>query len=100
MEDRTRPQFIDDLSEANYFRRKNVVLLTGNVNDIFHNGKHGVFLSLEQELFAELRQKFTVVRVDMSVGMSFFDSVFDAEFSSETEQELDKVCHELQTPYF
>ncbi|OGN07530.1 MAG: hypothetical protein A3B86_04790 [Candidatus Yanofskybacteria bacterium RIFCSPHIGHO2_02_FULL_38_22b] len=95
-----RPKFLDELSEANYYRRKNVVLLTGNVNDIFHNGKHDVFLSLEQELFAELGEKFTVVRVDMSVGLTFFDSVFDAEFSSETEKELDKVCQSIQAPYF
>lgn len=95
-----RSKFIDEISDANYFRRKNVVLLTGNVNDIFYSVKHDVFLSLEQELFAELKEKFTVVRVDMSVGMSFFDSVFDAEFSSETEKEIDKVCQAFQTPYF
>lgn len=99
MEVRIRPGFIDELSESNYYRKKNVVLLTGNVNDIFHNGKHDAFLSLEQELFAELRNKFTVVRMDMSVGMSFFDSVFDAEFSSETEKEIEKMCGALDIAY-
>lgn len=94
-----RPQFVDELSEANYYRRKNVVLLTGNVNDIFYNGKHDVFMSLEQELFSELKEKFTVVRMDMSVGVTFFDSVFDAEIGSETEGEISKVCQLLRMPY-
>lgn len=95
-----RPKFIDDLSEANYFRRKNVVLLTGNVNDIFYNVKHDIFMSLEQELFAELEEKFTVVRMDMSVGMTFFDTLFNAEFSSEIEKELGRVCGLMNINYF
>ncbi|MDP3696541.1 MAG: AAA family ATPase [Candidatus Taylorbacteria bacterium] len=100
METRVRPKFIDEISDSNYFRRKNVVLLTGNVNDIFYNDANDNFLSLEQELFAELKDKFTVVRIDMSLGLSFFDSVFEAEFSSETEKELDMVCRGLNFPYF
>lgn len=94
-----RPKFVDEISDANYFRRKNVILLTGNVNDIFYNERHDTFLSLEQELFAELQEKFTVIRVDMSVGMSFFDSVFDADFSSGTEKELERVCKLLNVAY-
>lgn len=96
METRTRPKFIDELSEANYYRRKNVVLLTGNVNDIFYNGKHDFFLSLEQELFAELREKFTVVRMDMSIGATFLDLLFTSIFSSNTEKEIDELCQLTQ----
>lgn len=99
METRGRPKFMDEISDANYFRRKNVILLTGNVNDIFYNGSNDTFLSLEQGLFAELSSKFTVIRMDMSVGMTFFDSVFNAEFSSETEKELETVCTLLNMPY-
>lgn len=99
MEDIKRPQFVDEIDAAYFYRRKNVALLTGNVSDIFYNGNVGQFLSLEQEIFAELKEKFVVIGMDMSAGVTFFDSVFDASFSSEAEKEIENLCQLMGASY-
>ena len=86
-----RPGFVDDISKANFFRRKNVVLVTGAISDQFFSPKAGDFISLEQTLNLELSPKFNLLRVDMSTGINFFDSVF-GDSLSETEQGIKKVA--------
>lgn len=99
METGVRPKFIDEIDAAYFYRRKNVALLTGNVSDICYNSNVGQFLSIEQEIFAELKAKFVVLKMDMSVGVSFFDSVFDASFSSEAEKEIERLCQLMSVSY-
>lgn len=68
-----RPPFLDDISTAYGARGKNVLLLTGGVNDLFYRQGKPRALSLDQVLSTELRDKFWVIRVDMAEGITFFD---------------------------
>jgi hypothetical protein len=68
-----RPAFVEELSRAYSRRGKGVVLLTGDVHDLFWSGKLERFVPLEQTLYQELLREFLVVRVDAATGMDFYD---------------------------
>lgn len=81
-----RPQFLDKLSEAYELRQKNIVVLTGNVNDFFYyndNSKED-FIPLENKLEKELSGKFNVMRMDIATGISFYDE--------DTEKQIVQIC--------
>lgn len=68
----TRPDFIDRLSRAYTRKGKSLMLLTGDTQDLYWNGRVQEFLPLEQSLYQELSGKFTVLRVDAASGISFY----------------------------
>jgi ATP-dependent 26S proteasome regulatory subunit len=77
-----RPPFLDAVSTAYSDRGKGVVVLSGNTHDLFFSpkvGGKGSFLELEQTIFREWRDKFHVVRLDISTGIDFYDE--DADLS-------------------
>jgi hypothetical protein len=69
-----RPAFIDALGNAYNRRGKRVILLTGNVLDQFWSPKGNGFISLEQTLYQELKEKFLVLRVDAASGVGFYEA--------------------------
>ncbi|CAM2064725.1 AAA family ATPase [Sulfidibacter corallicola] len=79
-----RPAFLDRLNEAYGFRRKNLVVLTGDTYGLFWSPARQAFVSLEQLVFAELGSKFNAVRMDIASGLSFPDK--------RTEAEVFRVC--------
>lgn len=74
-----RPSFLNDLRNAYKLRRRNVILLTGGIHDIFWSEKPGNFVSLEQLLYNELRDKFALIRMDVATGISFGDEDVEQE---------------------
>jgi ATPase family associated with various cellular activities (AAA) len=68
-----RPPFIEGLSRAYSRRGKGVVLLTGDIHDLFWNAKAARFLQLEQCIYQELSREFLVLRVDAASGIDFYD---------------------------
>ena len=74
-----RPAFIDTLNHAYRNRRQNVFLLTGRTHDLFWNPEAGDFTSLERLLYWELKKEFTVVRMDIATGLSFYDKSVEQE---------------------
>ena len=84
-----RPAWIESLSHAYSKKGKSVVLLTGDTLDRFWSEGAGDFIALEQVLYRELSEKFTVVRVDTANGISFYDDRDDAE--------LKRVCELADT---
>jgi SpoVK/Ycf46/Vps4 family AAA+-type ATPase len=75
-----RPAFLDAVSSAYSDRGKGVVVLSGNTHDLFFSSRVGVsggFLELEQTIFQEWREKFHVVRLDISTGIDFYDEDAD-----------------------
>ena len=68
-----RPAFVEELSRAYSRRGKGLVLLTGDVHDLFWNGKVERFVPLEQCLYQELSREFLVLRVDAATGIDFYD---------------------------
>lgn len=84
MTDSDRPCFMDEISHAYTVRRRNVLLLTGDVHDIFWSNGIGKFVPLERALALEYAENFTVARMDISTGLSFYDE--------ESEKELIRVC--------
>src|SRR3989344_7246813 len=83
MENINRSKFLAAIQDAYNHRRKNVMLLTGGVNDLFWSEQAKDFFPVELAMHRELGEKFNVVRLDMSTGISFFDP--------ETEQEIAEV---------
>ena len=79
-----RAKFLDELSSAYNLRRKSLVLLTGDVHGLFHSSAEDDFVSLEEALRSELKEKFNLVRIDIASGVSFYDS--------DTEQEVIRIC--------
>jgi len=79
-----RPKFIEELSSAYNLRRKNIILLTGDVHGLFWSSANDRFQGLEETLVAELRQKFNLVLMDIASGVSFSDE--------ETEQAVAEIC--------
>lgn len=77
-----RPKFIDALNHAYRYRRQNVFICTGRITDLFWNPEVKSFVTLEQELYAELQDQFTVLRLDMARGVSFYDSADKSLFAS------------------
>ncbi len=78
-----RSKFLNAIQDAYNFRRKNVMLLTGGVNDLFWSEHASDFFPAELAIHRELGEKFNVVRMDMATGISFFDP--------ETEEEIAEV---------
>ena len=79
-----RPAFIEALSHAYSKKGKSVILLTGDTLDRFWSERVAAFIPLEQALYQELSEKFTIVRVDAATGISFYDDRDEAE--------LKRVC--------
>ncbi len=86
-----RPVFLNTLKEMYNLRRKNVILLTGDVNGLFWNESASDFLFLSQTLYRELSDKFNIIRMDISTGLNYFD-VKDG-------QEIMRVCDEPDGRY-
>jgi SpoVK/Ycf46/Vps4 family AAA+-type ATPase len=68
-----RPGFLDTLSTAYSDRNKSVALLTGDTHDLFWSRNQNKFLELEQTLYQALSGMFTVLRLDISTGIGFYD---------------------------
>ena len=76
-----RPKFVDALSHAYQYRRQNVFICTGRTTDLFWNPEKNAFIPLEQELYSELQDRFTVLRLDMAQGVSFYNSTDEDLFN-------------------
>lgn len=75
-----RPAFLDAVSAAYSDRGKNVVVVSGNTHDLFFSpkvGEKGSFLPIEQSMFQEWREKFHVIRLDISTGIGFYNEDAD-----------------------
>lgn len=60
----TQPAFLDALSEAYLLEGKNVVTINGNTRDLYWSADKQSFLDLEQTLYHELKDTFTMMRLD------------------------------------
>ena len=87
-EDEYHPRFLDALNEHYTVRRKNIHLLTGNVQGLFWNAHTEDFIPLEESLYRELRENFLVVRVDIAGGLTFYDD-------EDTKQELVRIWNRV-----
>ena len=64
--------------EASYMDRdRNVVVLTGNINDVFRSKDR--FVGLEQALYERFSEDFYVLRMDTSGGITLFDETAHEE---------------------
>jgi AAA+ superfamily predicted ATPase len=79
-----RPAFLDKLRDAYSDRGKGVIVLSGNTNDRFWCNKLNKFASLEQTLFRQYAEHFSVIRVDCAAGIDDYDG--------ETIQTLSALC--------
>jgi hypothetical protein len=86
-----RPDFLEDLSQVYNLRRKNIVILTGDVNGLFWSPRSQDFLALEQLVYTELNDKFNLVRMDIAMGLSFYES--------DTEEEITRICESTDGYY-
>lgn len=82
-----RPAFLEELSQAYNLQRKNIVILTGDVNGLSWSPRSKSFLALEQLLHKELKPKFNLVRMDIATGISFYDK--------DTEKEVTRICESI-----
>jgi AAA+ superfamily predicted ATPase len=81
---RLRPEFLEDLGRAYTYKRKNVIVLTGDVYGTFFSPVSEDYLGLEDLLFSELSSKFNIIRMDIATGLGFY--------SKSTEAEVYRVC--------
>ncbi|MCB9397743.1 MAG: AAA family ATPase [Acidobacteria bacterium] len=86
-----RPGFLEDLGKAYTLRRKNIVLLTGDIHGLFWSPKKEGFFPLEEALVHELSDKFTLVRMDIASGLTFYDK--------SSELEILRVCESKDGVY-
>lgn len=86
-----RPGFLEELSQAYNLRRKNIVILTGDVHGLFQSPTSRSFLALEQLLQAELKAKFNLIRLDISSGITFYDQ--------NTDKEVTRICESTDGNY-
>lgn len=86
-----RPEFLESLSQAYTLRRENIIILTGDVSGLFYSQQTENYLSLEQTLNLELKNKFNLVRMDIATGISFYDR--------ETEDEVTRICESTDGYY-
>ncbi len=71
-------KFLPEIDDAYRLRRRNVVVLAGNVNDL--HSYDNAFMGVEQVLYQSLvKGGFLVARADMSSGISFFTDEDEAE---------------------
>ncbi len=75
-----RPNFLDDLNRLYRQRKKNVILMTGNIHDSFWDTTTSEFAPMDQVLYRTLREHFTVVFVDMA-GISFLSAEDELDFA-------------------
>lgn len=81
------PKFVEDIRRSFLKRRKNVVLLTGNVLDLFWNEITTEYLPLEEFIYTFWKEKFYVLRFDVSSGVSLF--------REEDSKALEELCNKL-----
>ena len=86
-----RPAFLDQLGDAYALRRKNIVLLTGDIHGLFWSPTAERFLSLEQLLDRELSDKFNLMSMDIASGLGFY--------SPATEREVIRICESRDGVY-
>jgi AAA+ superfamily predicted ATPase len=86
-----RPDFLEDLSQSYNLRRKNIIILTGDVSGLFWSPRSQSFLALEQFLYIELKDKFNLVRMDIATGLSFYEQ--------DTEDEITRICESTDGYY-
>jgi AAA+ superfamily predicted ATPase len=89
--DTKRPGFLEEFSQAYNLRRKNIIILTGDVNGLFWSSHSRDYLALEQFLNAELKDKFNLMRMDIATGLSFY--------REETEEEITRICESTDGYY-
>ncbi|MCP4214064.1 MAG: AAA family ATPase [bacterium] len=88
---KARPGFLEELGQAYSLRRKNIILMTGDVHGLFQSPSSRKFLALEQLMQAELKQKFNIIRMDIATGITFYDL--------ETEKEVTRICESTDGQY-
>lgn len=86
-----RPTFLESMSQVYSLRHENIVILTGDVNGLFWSAPSGGFVSLEQALNSELRDKFNVIRMDIARGLSFYER--------EADDEVTRICESTDGHY-
>jgi len=79
-----RPGFLDELSDDYLLRRKNIILLTGDIHGMFWNSKKDRFDAFEATLVDSMSDKFNMVRMDIAGGISFY--------TKRTELEIVRIC--------
>jgi SpoVK/Ycf46/Vps4 family AAA+-type ATPase len=75
-----RPSFLNDLNRLYRQRKKNVILMTGNIHDSFWDTTTNEFAPMDQVLYRALREHFTIVFVDMA-GLSFLSAEDELDFA-------------------
>lgn len=75
-----RPSFLNDLNRLYRQRKKNVILMTGNIHDSFWDVTTNEFAPMDQVLYSALREHFTIVFVDMA-GISFLSPEDELDFA-------------------
>jgi len=75
-----RPSFLNDLNRLYHQRKKNVILMTGNIHDSFWDVTTNEFAAMDQVLYRALAEQFTVVFVDMA-GVSFLSEEDELNFA-------------------
>ncbi len=75
-----RPEFLNALNRLYRQRKKNVILMTGNIHDLFWDTTTSEFAPMDQVLYRALREHFTIVFVDMS-GISFLSAEDELDFA-------------------
>ncbi|MCI0693334.1 ATP-binding protein [candidate division KSB1 bacterium] len=75
-----RPSFLNDLNRLYRQRKKNVILMTGNIHDSFWDTTTNEFAPMDQVLYSALREHFTIVFVDMA-GISFLSAEDELDFA-------------------
>lgn len=78
-----RPGFVDTIGIAYRQKGKSVILLTGDVLDIFGRGRD--YLRLDQLLYQELKDKFLVLRVDAATGIDCYTREGETELQRTVE---------------
>ncbi|MCB1043697.1 MAG: AAA family ATPase [Acidobacteria bacterium] len=80
----SRPDFLAALGRAYQLRRKNIVMLTGDIHGLFWNQQRDAFSAFESTLVDSLKEKFNIIRMDIATGISFPDKP--------TEMEVMRIC--------
>jgi len=86
-----RPNFLTKLSDSYFFKRKNIITLTGDINGLFFDTKSKSHIALEQIINTELKEKFNILRLDIALGISFYDK--------KTENETIRICESTDGYY-
>ena len=86
-----RPDFLTKLGDSYFFKRKNIITLTGDINGLFFDTKSKSHIALEQIINTELKEKFNILRLDIALGISFYDK--------KTENETIRICESTDGYY-